>query len=363
MRAGSFASESDFQRLLADFPALLAGDQVDSTTPRRWMLVKREKSIPSEEGGAGRWSVDHLFLDQDGIPTLVEVKRQSDTRIRREVLGQMLDYAANCIVYWPIKELRSEFEARCNEAGQDPLSMIADLIGPDRDIEAYWEQVKTNLEAGKIRMLFVADRIPAELKRIVEFLNDQMDPAEVLALELRQYEGEGLKTLVPMVFGKTQKAQQKRQAGTGAGRQWDETSLFEELERRNGSNIAATAQRITDWMKSNADRVWFGSGARSGSIGTAFLGPGGEFYPLVLWTYGKVEVAFQWIIKPPFNDEDKRRELMRRISEATGLELRDYHLDKRPAIELARLAEPERMSNFLNAMDWFVSEVRKPLTL
>ena len=29
------------------------------------------------------------------FPTLVEVKRSSDTRIRREVVGQMLDYAAN----------------------------------------------------------------------------------------------------------------------------------------------------------------------------------------------------------------------------------------------------------------------------
>src|SRR5262249_3604083 len=31
------------------------------------------------------WSVDHLFLDQDAVRTLVEVKRGSDTRIRREV--------------------------------------------------------------------------------------------------------------------------------------------------------------------------------------------------------------------------------------------------------------------------------------
>jgi hypothetical protein len=42
-------------------------------------LIKREKSIPAEDNGSGRWSVDHLFVDQDGIPTLVEVKRQSDT--------------------------------------------------------------------------------------------------------------------------------------------------------------------------------------------------------------------------------------------------------------------------------------------
>jgi hypothetical protein len=33
-------------------------------------------------------------------------------------------------------------------------------------------------------MLFVADKIPSELKRIVEFLNQQMDPAEVLAVEI-----------------------------------------------------------------------------------------------------------------------------------------------------------------------------------
>jgi hypothetical protein len=93
MQPAHFASEDDFQRLLADFPSLLAGDQIDTVLPRRWILVCRE-TIPSEDGGGGRWSIDHLFLDQDGIPTLVEVKRQTDTRIRREVVGQMLDYAA-----------------------------------------------------------------------------------------------------------------------------------------------------------------------------------------------------------------------------------------------------------------------------
>jgi hypothetical protein len=40
MQAASFASEDDFQKLLASFPALLAGDQIDSANPRRFMLVK-----------------------------------------------------------------------------------------------------------------------------------------------------------------------------------------------------------------------------------------------------------------------------------------------------------------------------------
>ena len=36
-------------------------------------------------------------------------------------------------------------------------------------------------------MVFVADQIPNEVKRIIEFLNEQMDPAEVLGLEIKQY--------------------------------------------------------------------------------------------------------------------------------------------------------------------------------
>jgi hypothetical protein len=92
-------TEDKFQELLASYPDLLAGDQINSDAPREWLLIKREMGVPDEDGGGDRWSVDHLFLDQDGIPTLVEVKRSTDTRIRREVVGQMLDYAANALVY------------------------------------------------------------------------------------------------------------------------------------------------------------------------------------------------------------------------------------------------------------------------
>jgi len=39
-------------------------------------------------------AVDHLFLGQDGSPTLVEVKWSTDTRIRRKVVDQLLWNAA-----------------------------------------------------------------------------------------------------------------------------------------------------------------------------------------------------------------------------------------------------------------------------
>ncbi|MBC8254985.1 MAG: hypothetical protein H8E35_13310, partial [Ardenticatenia bacterium] len=76
----AYASEDLLQTLLEKYPDLLAGDQINEASPRRWLLVSREVPVPGEEDGAGRWSLDHLFLDQDAVPTLVEVKRSSDTR-------------------------------------------------------------------------------------------------------------------------------------------------------------------------------------------------------------------------------------------------------------------------------------------
>ena len=87
--------------------------------------------------------------------------------------------------------------------------------------------MKTNLQAGRVRLIFIADEIPPELRRVVEFLNSQMDPAEVLAIEVKQFVGEGLKTLVPRVLGQTETARQKKSADRGEKRQWDEPSFFD----------------------------------------------------------------------------------------------------------------------------------------
>jgi hypothetical protein len=112
MMAQPYDSEDLLQRLLADYPHLLAGQQIDEATPRRWLLITPEMPVPGEEAGNGRFSLDHLFLDQDGIPTLVEVKRSTDSRIRREVIGQMLDYAANAVVYWSVEYIRDWYYDR-----------------------------------------------------------------------------------------------------------------------------------------------------------------------------------------------------------------------------------------------------------
>jgi hypothetical protein len=356
LEAAHFASEDDFQVLIAKFPELLAGDQIDPSNPRRWVLVRREAAIPSEEFGGGRWSLDHLFLDQDGVPTLVEVKRQTDTRIRREVVGQMLDYAANCVVYWPVDSLKVDFEATCQENGTNPADALSGLLGREADIEDFWLRVKTNLAASRIRLLFVSDAIPSELRRIIEFLNKNMDPTEVLGLELRQFQGRGLRTMVPLVVGQTEEAVQRRNPTSRSVRNWDEDSFFADLGTRASEVELQAARGVVNWMKEKADRIWFGKGQKDGSIGGEFTRPDGpSFTPILLYTYGRIEFQFQFMKgKPYFDAMDHRRDLMHRLNGISGVSIGEANLDKRPAIPLRSITSEASRQMLVSILNWAV---------
>jgi hypothetical protein len=266
MREQVYESEALLQGLLGKYPSLLAGDQINSSVPRRWLLISREMGLPAEEDGSERWAVDHLLLDQDAIPTLVEVKRSSDTRIRREVVGQMLDYAANAVLYWPIEAIRARYEKNCEATSIDPATNLKKFLCGDTE-EEFWQKARTNLQAGRIRLVFVADEIPPELRRIVEFLNAQMDPAEILAVEIRQYVGSGMKTLVPRVVGQTAAASQ-RKGNSPPPRIQTVTTLLAMADENKTTDLVKICRGMRErWVE---DRI----GTAQGSFG--------------YWTYGKM---------------------------------------------------------------------------
>ena len=176
----SFESEDKLQELVAKYPRLLSGDEGVIDAASEWLFVAREMGIPSEENQGDRWSVDHLFLDREGVPTLVEVKRSTDSRIRREFVGQMLDYAANASVFWPVETIRDRFGATCLGKSLDAEEVLTEFLGPEIDSEIFWERVKTNLQAGRLCLIFLADELPVERRRVIEFLNKHMSPTEVI---------------------------------------------------------------------------------------------------------------------------------------------------------------------------------------
>ena len=219
MQEEPFALEDKLQELVAEYPGLLSGEQMNPDNPRRFILIGREQGIADIIGGGHRWSLDHLLIDQDAVPTLVEAKRQGNSEIRREIVGQMMDYAAHATQTWNVGDIRQAFEERVSAAGQDSDSVLSELLRSEgeTDSDAFWQRVDDNLRAARLRLLFVADGIPDELARVVEFLNEQMPRIEVLAVEIKQFRGEaGSSTLVPRVIGRTAEAVAAPSRGSGS---------------------------------------------------------------------------------------------------------------------------------------------------
>jgi hypothetical protein len=328
-------------------------------------LVSREAGVPMREEGSDQLSLDHLFLDQDAIPTLVEVKRSSDTRIRREVVGQMLDYASNAVAYWTEASLRARFEARCEADGTDPAQAVAEFLeaeseaDADADVEAFWAQVRTNLQAGRIRLLFVADEIPPELRRIVEFLNRFMDPVQVLAVEVPQYVGQGLKTLVPRLIGQTTETQAKSEGNRTPRRQWDETSFFQDLEERKGSEAARVARRLLDWIRPRVTDIYWGKRSQDGAY-RPYLVHKETRHPLfVVYSHGRIKINFSYYkSKEPFRSEEKRLELMTRLNEIQGISLTEADIERRPSIPLSVFTGEKAIAQLLEALEWAIGEIK-----
>ena len=274
-----YAAEVILQELLESHADLLAGGQMTPHDPRRWALIEREQVVPDSAESAGRWSIDHLFVDQDAVPTLVEVKRSSDTRIRREVVGQMLDYAANGVRYWTLDALRGSFERTQQNAGRDPLEIVRGLADdPAVTIESFFERVSDNLRSGRIRLVFVADVVPDELRRIVEFLNEQMNPAEVFAVEVKQYRADGYPgvVIVPAVIGRTAATITKQPSSRAAA---DRTETLERSDdaTRTLLDLALNLATSNSLSVRETPGGLVLSTARGASLGSVWLAPYNTF--------------------------------------------------------------------------------------
>ncbi len=252
-----FETEELLQELIGQHPELLGGDQIRPADPLRWILIRREMPV---EG----WAVDHLLIDQDARPTLVEVKRGSNREIRRNIVGQMLDYAATASGVWSGGGLRSAFEQDSVKRDADPVIELRKLLKPDDDtepdeeadledlIDEFWDRAATNLDANRLRLLFVADEIPAELERVVKFLNEQTrDNLEVLAVEVKQYPGKFGDALVSRVIGQAEANLNTRRPDARRA------SIREEvLERCTPSGRSALESLIDTVEKSGAYAAW-----------------------------------------------------------------------------------------------------------
>lgn len=343
MTPAPFDSEDVFQALLERYPALLTASTFGETEPRRWVLVRREMSVGDSADSAGRWSLDHLFLDQDGVPTLVEIKRATDTRARREVVAQMLDYAANAVSWWRVSDLVDHFQATAAAAGRSSQDVLAELMQDEAaDQEAFWRKVQANLTSGRIRMLFVADIIHPELQRIVEFLNEQMNPAVVAALELKPFASGSDRLISPRIIGETQKAQAVKSVSQD-GPAPPPSEWLAAARLRWPQPRALSLGAFLDILEARGFRFETSRGGYNAALDVG----GRNKWMLSVTPAGSVQVNFgNWMKLGRLRDDAARASFIARFNAVPGLALTTANASGFPTFNPDRVAEADGWTTF-----------------
>lgn len=216
-----FEKERQLDAYVEKYPELLARALSTPEKPLRFVLVGTQEEIDDPTGDrAARWSADAFFLDQHGVLTIVEDKLSSNPEIRRKIVGQMLEYAASAVETLDVADI----QRRLAKTHEDFDQIVEDLVGQQEDddeenrVERLWEAVQNNLKTGEVRMVFVADRIPRELTRVIEFMNDHMDPMHIAGVEISRLRdsdgGHETEILVTTVVGVTERARKRKDGKT-----------------------------------------------------------------------------------------------------------------------------------------------------
>ena len=201
--------------------------------------------------------------------------------------------------------------------------------------ELYWENVSSNLKLGKLRLIFAADTIPENLRRIIEFLNNQMQNSEVLGLEIKQYMSQNKQQIfVPKIIGRTLQAVETKKA---PAKSWDYDSFLQDVQRVGNDEARALTERIIKDFKAFGCRIWYGKGRTHGSIIIVYDAENGksmQLFGVYPWTkHVLCELEFQYF-KEPYDNKEAKAELKQRFEEILGISVPENRLNGRPSFKI-----------------------------
>lgn len=228
-------------------------------------------------------------------------------------------------------------------------------LDDEMEPEEFWQLANKNLQERNIRLLFVADEIPTELQRIVEFLNEQMVRTKVLAIEIKQFVSEvgGQKALRPRLIGQTARGETVKSPTSVAGK-IDERRFFEALTENCSAEEIKAARRLLTWSEKNSSYVKW----RSKSFAPYFESDSSyPHIPTSVSMEGKVGINFARMKNSGLPDE-KRVEILHRLNAIPGIDLPPGSIGEKIGFPLSTLKDDRSLEQFLNLVAWTVEQVR-----
>jgi hypothetical protein len=266
LRPTPLAANGRGEAWLRDFllahPSTLPTGDIDPTYAEP-LPVCRELRTPAGP-------VDCLFVTRFGGLVVVECKLWRNPQARREVVGQILDYAKE-LAAWDYADLQREVSIARGERGVDALHRIVAARFPDVEQAPFVDAVARNLARGRLMLLVAGDGIREGTEAIVQYVDRHAGLQLTFGLvEMAGYAMPDGRLLVqPRLLARTTNIERAviRLEGRGAdlaevislGDAPLEAAVDETAER---GNDVTTSRRGFDPVVKDADRRWRAEFAR-----------------------------------------------------------------------------------------------------
>jgi len=178
-----FFQENWLQNLIHNNPQILPIDDIESGFAP---LISIGREISTSVG-----FVDNLYISPNGYITIVETKLWRNPEAKREVVGQIIDYAKE-LSSWTFSKL-NEGVIKSSQTYNKNTKGIIELIKDFEDIEEIEEykiidNIERNLKRGRFLLLIVGDGIRESVEDMIDFLSNSPQIQFTLGLvELQVY--------------------------------------------------------------------------------------------------------------------------------------------------------------------------------
>ena len=236
--------ENWLQELLENEPSILPTGTIDSIFSPI-ISIAREVETPSGY-------IDNFFISSKGYLVLVETKLWRNPEARREVVGQIIDYAKD-IKEWDYEKINSIYK-KYNNTNKSLFSKLVESNYQEEDNEAnFIDILEKNIKNSRFLLMIVGDGIREGVERMTEFLNNTPNMQYRLALcELEVYDLEdGKRLVIPQLTTKTSIIERgiiRVEESTG---KYIDVSMNEETDNNEKTNNYIHKDKLSfeEWIK------------------------------------------------------------------------------------------------------------------
>ena len=246
--------ENWLQKIIHKNPQILPIDDIESGFAP---LISLGREISTSVG-----YIDNLYISPNGYLTIVETKLWKNPEAKREVVGQIIDYAKE-LTNWNFTKLNDGVK-NSSQLYNNNSKGIIELINDFEKIEENEEykiidNIERNLKRGRFLLLIVGDGIRESVEEMVDFLSNTPQIQFTLGLiELQFYKNpnvEGELIAIPNLITRTReitRAIVKIENSTN-GNVTIETDFIEEKVKPITARTTITEDDFFEQLQQNTD--------------------------------------------------------------------------------------------------------------